>query len=88
MQVFLLSHGGSVIIRVVNERGTVMNKHEYDQPINLEESSSTELKRVVIRVDEAEDVLQKPATDLPAHPHAKADRRELLKQPFTKVAAN
>lgn len=52
-----------------------------DRPINLEESSSTELKRVVV----TEDDVGSSSTVTPVwvpKPHAKTDRRELLGQPF------
>ena len=49
-----------------------------DQPINLEESSSTELKRVVVSDDS-------PSTrtpEMPRKPHARTNHRELLHQAF------
>lgn len=51
-----------------------------DPPINLEESSSTELKRVVVTEEDPS-----PSTVAPVwtpKPHAKTESRELLDQPF------
>lgn len=62
-------------------QGDDMNQPDRDQPINLEESSFHELKRVVIRVDDD----TSPSTrtpELAPHTHAKTDSRELLRQPF------
>lgn len=54
-------------------------KQTEDRPINLEESSSTELKRVVVSDDDS------PSTrtpEMPRKPHPATDRRELLHQEF------
>jgi len=51
-----------------------------DPPINLEESSSSELKREVVAEEDAS-----PSTVAPVwtpKPHAKTESRELLDQPF------
>ena len=50
-----------------------------DRPINLEESSSAELKRVIVADDDS------PSTRtpvMPPKPHAPSDHRELLRQSF------
>lgn len=52
-----------------------------DRPINLEESSSFELKREVV-VDEEDTSSSTLAPVWVPKPHAPNDRRELLRQPF------
>ena len=58
-----------------------MKRHDLpeDRPINLEESSIIELKRVAV-TDEESPSTRPPV--MPPKPHAPTDHRELLLQPF------